>query len=202
MQLRNLAKLSALVAGFAMASFLQFNFDISTVQNGVLTAYALVTALVVRWQISSLERHMRDCAATMLVSRSYLTSSACLITDRGPHTADPDAHSSTLHTDRPLLQAALNLTALNICTLLLASTLKVAENSLSVHEESLFMLQCRQFALEYAPCCQHPSCFHLLCPPRQAKSCRMQWTGCSTADACTAAHRLHCSEVSADKSRA
>ena len=45
-------------------------------------------------------------------------------------------------------QAALNLTALNICTLLLASTLKVADNSLSSHEESLFMLQCRQFALE------------------------------------------------------
>lgn len=47
MQLRNLAKLSALVAGFAMASFLQFNFDISLVQTSVLTGYALVTALVV-----------------------------------------------------------------------------------------------------------------------------------------------------------
>ena len=47
-QLRNLAKLSALVAGFAMASFLQFNFDTSIVQPGVLTGYALVTALVVR----------------------------------------------------------------------------------------------------------------------------------------------------------
>ena len=47
-QLRNLAKLSALVAGFAMASFLQFNFDTSIVQPSVLTGYALVTALVVR----------------------------------------------------------------------------------------------------------------------------------------------------------
>lgn len=30
-----------------MASFLQFNFDVNSVQSGVLVAYAAVTALVV-----------------------------------------------------------------------------------------------------------------------------------------------------------
>ena len=50
-----------------------------------------------------------------------------------------------------LSQAALNLTAVNICTLVLASILKVSENSLSAHEESLFMLQCRQFAMQCVP---------------------------------------------------
>lgn len=48
LQLKNLSKQAALVAGFAMASFLQFNFDPSTVQRGVLTCYAILTASVVR----------------------------------------------------------------------------------------------------------------------------------------------------------
>ena len=46
-QLKYLSKLAALVAGFAMASFLQFNFQPSTVQRGVLTCYAIVTSAVV-----------------------------------------------------------------------------------------------------------------------------------------------------------
>ena len=54
---------------------------------------------------------------------------------------------------QPALQAALNLTALNICTLVLASILKVSENNLSAHEESIFMLQCRQFAMQCASGC-------------------------------------------------
>ena len=53
-QLRHLARLSALVTGFAMASFLQFNFDVNSVQSGVLVAYAATTALVVGAQLNLL----------------------------------------------------------------------------------------------------------------------------------------------------
>lgn len=47
-QLKNMTNLSALLAGFAMASFLQFGFDDSTVNIGVLIAFGLTTAVVVR----------------------------------------------------------------------------------------------------------------------------------------------------------
>ena len=43
-----MTNLSALLAGFAMASFLQFNFDDSTVNIGVLIAFGLTTSVVVR----------------------------------------------------------------------------------------------------------------------------------------------------------
>lgn len=47
-QVRNLSTLSALVAGFAVASFLEFNFDVNDVPTGLAVAYATTTALVVR----------------------------------------------------------------------------------------------------------------------------------------------------------
>ena len=56
-QLKSLARLSALVTGFAMASFLQFNFDVDSVQAGVLVAYAATTALVVRPSSSACFQH-------------------------------------------------------------------------------------------------------------------------------------------------
>ena len=43
-----MTNLSALLAGFAMASFLQFSFDDSTVNIGVLIAFGLTTSVVVR----------------------------------------------------------------------------------------------------------------------------------------------------------
>ncbi len=43
-----MTNLSALLAGFAMASFLQFGFDDSTVNVGVLVAFGLTTSVVVR----------------------------------------------------------------------------------------------------------------------------------------------------------
>jgi cytochrome bd-type quinol oxidase subunit 2 len=46
-QVRNLSTLSALVAGFAMASFLEFNFDVSGINEGLMLAYGITTALVV-----------------------------------------------------------------------------------------------------------------------------------------------------------
>jgi hypothetical protein len=47
-QLKNMTNLSALMAGFAMASFLQFNFDDSRVSTGVLFCFGLTTSVVVR----------------------------------------------------------------------------------------------------------------------------------------------------------
>ena len=43
-----MTNLSALLAGFAMASFLQFGFDDGTVHIGVLIAFGLTTSVVVR----------------------------------------------------------------------------------------------------------------------------------------------------------
>ncbi len=62
-QLKNMTNLSALMAGFAMASFLQFNFDDSRVSTGVLFCFGLTTSVVVRtaaqgqsWLVHSLEK--------------------------------------------------------------------------------------------------------------------------------------------------
>lgn len=46
-QLKGLARLSAIIAGFSMSSFLEFNFDASTVPLGLLIAYGISTSLVV-----------------------------------------------------------------------------------------------------------------------------------------------------------
>ena len=56
-QLKNLAKLSAIIAGFSMSSFLEFNFDPNTVPSGLLIAYGLTTAAVVSvaWKIKRCE---------------------------------------------------------------------------------------------------------------------------------------------------
>lgn len=43
-----MTNLSALLAGFAMASFLQFNFDDDKVSTGVLFCFGLTTSVVVR----------------------------------------------------------------------------------------------------------------------------------------------------------
>ena len=51
-QLKNLTTLTAFVAGFAMASFLQFGFSDDSVGEGVLMAFGITTALVVSSWIS------------------------------------------------------------------------------------------------------------------------------------------------------
>ena len=47
-QLKTMTNLSALMAGFAMASFLQFGFEDKTVSVGVLVGFGLTTSVVVR----------------------------------------------------------------------------------------------------------------------------------------------------------
>ena len=48
-QLRSIGNLSALVAGFAMTSFLQFTFDNSEAVKAVILGFGISTALVVRF---------------------------------------------------------------------------------------------------------------------------------------------------------
>ncbi len=47
-QLKTMTNLSALMAGFAMASFLQFGFEDKTVSVGVLVGFGITTSVVVR----------------------------------------------------------------------------------------------------------------------------------------------------------
>ena len=51
-QLKNLSRLSVVVAAFSMSSFLEFNFDATTVTSGVLVVYGITTAAVVRPPLS------------------------------------------------------------------------------------------------------------------------------------------------------
>eukprot|EP00884_Botryococcus_braunii_P013083 jgi/Botrbrau1/21776/Bobra.0190s0004.1 len=64
-QVRNLSTLSALVAGFAVASFLEFNFDVTIVPDGLLIAYGITTALVAAMNMLSM-------ASCQLLSASLL----------------------------------------------------------------------------------------------------------------------------------
>lgn len=48
-QLKNLSRLSVVIAAFSMSSFLEFNFDSSTVSNGILITYGITTAAVVSY---------------------------------------------------------------------------------------------------------------------------------------------------------
>ena len=86
-QLRHLARLSALVTGFALASFLQFNFDVNSVQSGVLMAYAATTALVVSsskaWTRSALPAlAVLGLTAEKLVSRPQANRGLILASQR------------------------------------------------------------------------------------------------------------------------
>ena len=71
-QLKGLARLSAIVAGFSMSSFLEFNFDASTVPSSLLIAYGISTSLVVCLCSSQLQNSC-DSQTSHLASLRYLT---------------------------------------------------------------------------------------------------------------------------------
>lgn len=60
-QLKNLSRLSVVIAAFSMSSFLEFNFDSSSVSDGMLIAYGITTAGVVSFCTQLINCKSRIC---------------------------------------------------------------------------------------------------------------------------------------------
>lgn len=67
-QLRSIGNLSALVAGFAMTSFLQFTFNNSEAVKAVILGFGISTALVVRFIPRSWHPDVQHGIATFVCS--------------------------------------------------------------------------------------------------------------------------------------
>lgn len=131
-QLSILAKLSAIIAGFSMSSFLEFNFDPSVAATGVLLAYGITTTLVVS-PAFTLPQLKNTEALTLLAifsARSWHVLVMWLV---------------CLHMCQ--VQAAIYMCCLATCNLIQGTVQHVSSTFISEEEESHYILNCREFAI-------------------------------------------------------